>query len=107
MSTLCILATTSMSHIAHKRTSSLFQTIFNDALEEYKKRTKNNLTAHPLVARLQLCSSPGTILEVFQDKVRDLVQLRSSDERSMKWFGPTVNILYTLSATLGQCLGGC
>jgi hypothetical protein len=91
-----------MSQILHETPSSRFQTILNDALEEYRKRTKNDLIVHPLVARLQLCSSPSAILNILRDQ---LDQPRSSDESSMTWLDPTVNILYALSATLGEGVG--
>lgn len=82
-----------------------FQLIFNDALEEYKKRTKNDLTAHPLAAQLQLCDRPSAVLTVLQDQAQKLQQSRSNDERLTKWLGPTVNILYALSETLGEGVG--
>jgi len=85
--------------------SARFQLIFNDALEEYKKRTKNDLTAHPLATQLQLCDCPSAVLTVLQDQVGEIQQSRSNDERLTKWLGPTVNILYALSATLGESVG--
>jgi fungal STAND N-terminal Goodbye domain len=79
-----------------------FQLIFNDALEVYKKRTKNNLATHPLAAQLQFCDSPSAVLIVLQEQAQRLQQSRSNDERLTKWLGPTVNILYALSETLGE-----
>ena len=79
-----------------------FQIIFNDALEVYKKRTKNNLATHPLAAQLQFCDSPSAVLIVLQEQAQRLQQSRSNDERLTKWLGPTVNILYALSETLGE-----
>jgi hypothetical protein len=85
--------------------STRFQLIFNNALEEYKKRTKNDLTAHPLATQLQLCDCPSAVLTVLQDQVGELQQSKSIDERLTKWLDPTVNILYALSATLGEGVG--
>ncbi len=85
--------------------SARFQLIFNNALDEYKKRTKNDLTAHPLAAELQLCDCPSAVLTVLQDQIGELEQSRGNDKKLTKWLGPTVNVLYALSATLGEGVG--
>ena len=77
-----------------------FQLIINNALDKYKKRTKNDLITHPLAAQIQSCNSPSAILAVLQQQVQGLDQSRSSDERWSKWLDPTVNIIYVLSSTL-------
>jgi hypothetical protein len=83
-------------------TSSNFQLIFNNALKAYERRTKNDLLAHPLAAELQNCNSPSAILAVLHKQVQGLDQSRSSDDRWTKWLDPTVNVLHTLSETLGE-----
>ena len=85
--------------------SSNFQSIFNAALKAYEKKTKRDLLAHPLAAQLQACKSPGDILAVLQDKVDEFDQSRSADERLSKWLNPTVNVLYSFSATIGAGVG--
>lgn len=82
-----------------------FQPIFAKALEEYKKKTGKDLTAHPLAAQINGCDSPGAILAILEGKANELNRSRSSDERLTKWLDPTVNILSALSATLGQGAG--
>jgi hypothetical protein len=95
-----------MSH-AHSiaSSSSNFQLIIDNALDQYKKRTKSDLVAHPLAAQLQSCDSHSAILAVLQQQVQALDQSRSSDERWSRWLNPTVNIVYSLSATLGAGVG--
>ena len=85
--------------------SSNFQPIFNAALRAYEKKTKNDLLAHPLAARLQACKSPGDILAVLQDKVNEFDRSRSANERLSQWLDPTINVLYSFSATLGSGVG--
>jgi hypothetical protein len=85
--------------------SSNFQSVFNNALKEYEKRTKTNLLAHPLAAQLQPCDSTSAILAVIHQQVQALHQSRRSDERFTRWLNPTVNVLYALSATLGEGIG--
>jgi hypothetical protein len=96
------LASTSAS----ASTSSFnFQSIFNAALKAYEKKTKKDLLAHPLAAQLQACTSPSDILTVLQDKVNELDQSRSADERLSQWLNPTINVLYSFSATIGAGVG--
>ncbi|KAH9173902.1 hypothetical protein EDB89DRAFT_2241909 [Lactarius sanguifluus] len=82
-----------------------FQAIFHASLKAYEKQTKKDLLSHPLAARLQSCNSSAAILAVLQDQVQEFEQSRSVDERLTKWLDPTVNVLYALSATLGEGIG--
>jgi hypothetical protein len=100
MSSLAI--TTMSSPQASSSSTSNFEPIFEKALEEYRKKTGKDLTAHPLAIQIKDCLSPEAILAVLEGKVYELNQSRRSDERLTKWLTPTVNILNALSATLGQ-----
>ena len=94
-----------MSHSQYTTASSSnFQLIINNALDMYKKRTKNDLLAHPLAPQLQVCDSPGAILAVLQQQVQGLDQSRT-DDRWTKWLDPTVNVLFAFSSTLGAGVG--
>jgi hypothetical protein len=88
-------------------TSSLsnFQSIFNAAVDRYETKTKNKLLIHPLAAQLQSCDSPTAVLSLLQGLVQEFDQGRSSDERFRSWLNPTVNVLFALSATLGEGVG--
>ena len=76
---------------------SNFQLLINNALDTYKKRTKNDLRDHPLAAELQACDSPTSIIAVLKQQ---LDQSRS-DERWTKWLDPTIHVLLTFSQTVG------
>ena len=99
-----------MSH-AHPTASSSsnqvsnFQLIINNALDEYKRRTKKDLLAHPLVTDLQSCNTPSAILSVLQHQVQGLDESQRIDDRWTRWLNPTVNVLFTLSGTLGEGVG--
>ena len=82
-----------------------FRPIFEKALEEYKKKTGKDLTAHPLAVQINGCDSPEAILIVLEGKANELNHSGSCDDRLTKWLNPTVNILNALSATLGQGAG--
>ena len=86
-------------------TASNFRTIFVAALKAYEKKTKTDLLTHPLATQLQSCQSSNDILAVLHDKVKELDQSRSHNERLSGWLNPTINVLYALSATLGQGVG--
>jgi hypothetical protein len=84
--------------------ASNFQLILINALGVYKKRTKKDILAHPLVIELQSCNPPSAILVVLQQQLQGLDQSRRSDERWTRWLDPTVNVLYSLSGTLERVL---
>jgi hypothetical protein len=100
--------TSLFAFMSHSRitpaSSSNFRLIINNALEAYKKRTKNDLLAHPLAHQLQACDSPGAILAILQQQVQGLNQ-SGSDDRWTKWLDPTVNVLFAFSTTLGAGAG--
>ncbi|KAF8487166.1 hypothetical protein DFH94DRAFT_841542 [Russula ochroleuca] len=97
----------SMSHPQSMASSSSqnFQLIINNALDKYKKRTKSDLLTHPLAAQLQSCDSLSAILAVLQQQLQGPDQSQSSDERWSRWLDPTINVLYTLSSTVGVGVG--
>jgi hypothetical protein len=84
---------------------SNFVSIFNAALEPYKRKTKKDLSSHPLLPNLQSCNSPEAVLTVLRDQVPALDQSQSSDDDLTKWVTPTVNVLCSFSATIGQGVG--
>ncbi|KAH9015126.1 ankyrin repeat-containing domain protein [Lactarius deliciosus] len=85
--------------------TSNFQPILDSALKEYKKKTGKELITHSLAEEITSCDSPEAILTVLQGKANGLSQSQSSDERLTKWLTPTVNVLNTLSVTLGEGVG--
>ena len=84
---------------------SNFAPIFNVALEKYKRKTKQDLVKHPLLPRLQSCRSPEDILTVLRDQTPGFNRSENSDDGLMTWVAPTVNVLYSFSATLGGVAG--
>jgi hypothetical protein len=74
-------------------------------LRPIQETTKKDLRAHPLVTQLQSCNSSSAILAVLQQQLQGLDQSRASDDRWTQWLDPTVNVLFTLSATLGEGVG--
>jgi hypothetical protein len=85
--------------------SSNFQPLFNASLQAYDNKTKNKLLDHPLATQLQSCDSPNDVLSVLHDLIQQFDERRTSDERLKNWLNPTVNVLYTFSATLSEGVG--
>ncbi|KAH9988615.1 hypothetical protein BJV77DRAFT_732211 [Russula vinacea] len=84
---------------------SNFVSIFNAALETYKRKTKKDLASHPLLPTLQSCDSPEAVLTVLREQIPAFSQSQDGDDALTKWVTPTVNVLYAFSATLGQGVG--
>jgi hypothetical protein len=95
-------ASSSLQPTASTVSTSNFKVIFENALKAYKKKTKQDLTAHPLATQLQGCDSPEAILTILQDQVEQLNQSRGCDERLQRWLNPTINVLYAFSTTLSE-----
>jgi hypothetical protein len=84
---------------------SNFLSIFDAALEEYKRTTKKDLTSHPLLPSLESCDSPEAILTVFREQIPGFSKSQNGDDGLTKWVTPTVNVLYAFSGTIGQGIG--
>jgi hypothetical protein len=96
--TMSAVPSTSTSH-------SNFASMFNAALDKYKRNTKQDLANHPLLPRLQSCDSPDAILTVLREQTPEFSQSQNGDDPLTKWVAPTVNVLYSFSATLGGAVG--
>lgn len=82
-----------------------FVSIFDAALESYKRTTKRDLESHPLLPSLQSCESPEGVLTVLREQVTASSQSQICDDGLTKWVIPTVNVLYSFSETVGQGIG--
>ena len=95
-----------MSALPSASTSnSKFAPIFNVALEKYNRDTKQDLAKHPLLPRLQSCHSSEAILTILREQTPELDHPQTGNDGFTKWVTPTVNILYSFSATLGGVVG--
>jgi len=91
--------------LATTSSSSNYQSIFDNALEAYKKKTKKDLRSHPLLTKLETCNSPDAVLTLLREQIPALDQSRSVDDKLTKWLNPTVNVLYTFSGSIGGGIG--
>jgi len=86
---------------ASTSSNSTYQSIFDNALEAYKNKTKKDLRSHPLFAKLEACNSPDAVLTTLRDQIPQLDQSRSIDDKLTKWLNPTVNVIYNFSQVIG------
>jgi hypothetical protein len=84
---------------------SNFASIFNASFESYKRKTKNDLSSHPLLPSLQSCESPEAVLTVLRDQVPAFNQSQGSEDGLTKWVAPTVNVLFSFSEPIGRGVG--
>jgi len=84
---------------------SHLDSIFNAALQAYKKKTGKDINSHPLATELQSCHSPDTVLAVLRRQIPSLDQSQSGEEGFAKSLTPIINVLCTLTATLGDGVG--
>ena len=85
--------------------TSNYQSIFGNAIEAYRKKTKKDLRSHPLLEKLQNCSSPDAVLRVLYEQLPGFDQSRDTDDNLTKWLDPTVNVLCTFSGVIGGGIG--
>ena len=85
--------------------SSHFKLILDTALSEYKSKTGNDLKDSSIAKELQGCETADAVLDVIQREARAFDKFKNGDKALMKWIGPSVDVLYTISATLGQGVG--
>ena len=85
--------------------SSNYQSIFDSAIEAYKKKTRKDLRSHPLLDKLQTCHSPDAVLGVLYQQIPGFDQSCGTDDKLTKWLNPTVNVLCTFSGVIGGGVG--
>lgn len=92
---------------AASSSTSNFQSIFDAALNQYKKKTKTDLLSHRLTTQLESCSSPSAILAVLDEQyhVQDFIRSQSSDGASKQWLNVTASVLFAFSGAVGEGVG--
>ena len=98
---------TNMAHnsISAVTSSSNYQSIFDNAIITYKRKTNKDLHSHPLLAQLETCHSPDAILTLLRGQILDSDHSRGAHDRLAKWLNPTVNVLYGFSGAIGAGVG--
>ena len=77
--------------------STRFKSILDDALTGYQKKTKKNL----LATELKSCESIDAVLDILRDQAEAVERTSTADQRLMSCIGSSVNVLSSISNTLG------
>jgi hypothetical protein len=87
--------------------STTFQALFDAALQDYKDKTGNTLTDHPIAKQLETCESVNSITAILQDQARNFREFRKSDGRLMKALNSSVGVLCapSISSALNEAIG--
>ena len=99
------IANMSTSNQIPSPSTNNFTAIFNAASTEYEAVTGNRLDTHPFAAQLHTCHSPEDISNILRTQAQGFSKFCEGDEKLMAWLGPTIYILFTFSATLGEGVG--
>ncbi|VDB93432.1 unnamed protein product [Peniophora sp. CBMAI 1063] len=83
-----------------------FEQLWSQALSDYTKKTKIDLSKHPLAKDLAMLTSPEAICDVFQEKMK---RYRKEDTKWGRirndYVKPIVNALLIVNETLGETAG--
>jgi len=86
-------------------TPSNFEALFDAALEQYTKRTGQDLRNHELARMLDRCESPDSILAIFKEQSQAFDQFRDGDPKLIKWLTSIVNGLHAISTSAAVSAG--
>ena len=86
---------------------SAFQVLFNAALQDYKDKTGNTLTDHPIAKQLGKYESISSIVSDLQEQARSLHESRENDGKLTKALSSSVDVLCapSISSALNEAIG--
>ena len=94
----------STSYAGSSTSSSRFKEIFESALNEYTRQTGVDLTECEFVEKLEGCSSPDDILQLFKVKARKFKEYRKGNRRLINWMSTITRVVHLLAGSLGEGL---
>jgi hypothetical protein len=78
--------------------------LFTDALADYAERTGIDLSTHPFADKLEQSDSLEAIHHLLQEREDAFKKFRNKNRRLIKYITPWVEVLHTISDTLGEAL---
>jgi hypothetical protein len=91
-------------HQTKDASASNLCSILDGASAQYKELTGRDLATDPLAANFDNWDSVDAVLELFQDQARKFNEVRRGNEKLMEWLRPTVQVMVSVSASLGNAL---
>ena len=90
-----------MSSTGQPSSSSNYQLIV-DALADYTKQTKIDLTKNPFAEKIQHSKSPEAILELLKEREKKFKSHRDENRKLINCLTPAVKVLHAFSGILSQ-----
>ena len=84
---------------------SNYQSIFDSALEAYKRKTGTDLTKDPLLRSLETCNSPDAVLNLLRAQILGPGPSQNGRDRLTTWLDPTVKVISAFSVAVGGGFG--
>ena len=87
--------------------SSTFRILFDAALQDYKDKTGDTLTDHPIAKQLETCESVNSITTVLQEQARSFREFKEKNGKLMKALNSSVDVLCSpsISSALNETIG--
>ena len=104
-SLLCHMS--SISYMSQSSSSLTFQTLFNEALQDYKDKTGTSLIHHPFAKQLETCESVNSITSILQEQAQSFREFREDDGKLTKALNSSVDVLCapSISSALNEAIG--
>jgi hypothetical protein len=80
--------------------ATVFESLFQSALDEYEKQTGISLVGHPLAIQLEGCNSVDSITEILQEQAHSFREFRGGNNKIMKSLRRAVQVLHKLSGSV-------
>lgn len=84
--------------------SSNFQLIVDDALADFIKITKIDLSKSPFAAIVEQSKSPEAIIELLQEREKAFKEYRDGNRGLISNLSPAVKVLQAFSGILGEAV---
>jgi hypothetical protein len=84
--------------------TSNFQSTVVEALADYAKLTGIDLTNNPFAEKIELSTSPETILELLHEREKAFKEYREGNRRLINCLSPAVKVLHAFSGILGEAV---
>jgi hypothetical protein len=78
--------------------------LFTDALADYARTTGIDLSANPFAGSFEQSDSLESILQLLQEREEAFKKFRDKKRRLIDFVTPCVEVLHTISETLGEAL---
>lgn len=94
--------------MATQSRSSVFESLFQSALEEYKKETNIDLVKHPLADKLERCHSMEAVTQAVEEQAKAFRDFRGGGNKLITSLKNVVQVFYKISsstADLGDAIG--